>query len=277
MEQNAIITGCVRTNDAEGVTISSHKGILLEAEEEIIINSKTKVAFSSPNQIKMVTPTGGFSMENEIHFNNMKTIIDCADEMELPPVEQPLMQEEKQSYVLNKPGTAENPGVDLGDILAVARGTVGVTASLVMDNSARKGELIHENSIMAIAGVVLGFAACFIGSVPILVGIGLVCVGMAAKTLYNNSQLKEINQTPDGDLVYGINQGIAVVGAFPVLGLVAKGATAAKLLATATIETLELLDQIGTALGFATSGAGAALAGGDELQYDHEQNQKDHK
>jgi len=137
MEQNAIITGCVRTNgaeceqtsdpstrylateygqemklapggiyftagrndlvltfdDAEGVTISSHKGILLEAEEEIIINSKTKVAFSSPNQIKMVTPTGGFSMENEIHFNNMKTIVDCADESELPPVEQPLMQE----------------------------------------------------------------------------------------------------------------------------------------------------------------------------------------
>ena len=30
-------------------------------------------------------------MENEIHFNNMKTIVDCADESELPPVEQPLM------------------------------------------------------------------------------------------------------------------------------------------------------------------------------------------
>jgi len=86
-----------------------------------------------------------------------------------------------------------------------------------------------------------------------------------------------MNNTPDGDVVYGINQGIAVVGAFPVLGLVAKGAASAKLLSTATIETIELLDDIGTALGFLTSKAGAALAGGDEFQYDKEQGQKDHK
>ena len=116
-------------DDAEGVTISSHKGILLEAEEEIIIDSKTKVAFSSPNQIKMVTPTGGFSIENEIHFANMKTIIDCADEMELPPVEQPLMQEEKQSYVLNKPGTAEDLGIDWGSLTNAALSGRAVEAS----------------------------------------------------------------------------------------------------------------------------------------------------
>jgi len=322
-EQNAIITGCVRTNgaeceqtsdpstrylateygqemklapggiyftagrndliltfdDAEGVTISSHKGILLEAEEEIIIDSKTKVAFSSPNQIKMVTPTGGFSIENEIHFNNMKTIVDCADESELPPIEQPLMQEEKQSYVLNKPGTAENPGVDLGDILSASSGAVGVTASSVMDNSERKGELIHENLIMSGVGLALGLAA--VGMVacsvwPVAVGvISVVSVGMAIKTFWNNQQLKEINHTPDGDVMYGINQGLAIIGALPVVGIVAKSALAAKLLSTAGIEMLEMVDDIGTALGLATSPSGTVLSGIDEIQYYQEEKQKD--
>jgi len=140
-KNSSIITGCVRTNGAEcgqasdpstrylateyrqemklapgGIYFTAGRNDLIltfdDAEEEIIIDSKIKVAFSSPNQIKMVTPTGGFSIENEMHFASMKTIIECADESELPPVEQPLMQEEKQSYVLNKLETAEDRGID---------------------------------------------------------------------------------------------------------------------------------------------------------------------
>ena len=166
-EQNAIITGCVRTNgaeceqtsdpstrylateygqemklapdgiyftagrndlvltfdDAEGVTISSHKGILLEAEEEIIIDSKTKVTFSSPNQIKMVTPTGGISMENEIHFANMKTIIDCADETELPAIEQP-KPKKTETFIINK--KQEVSGINWSQISQAAIGAVPV-------------------------------------------------------------------------------------------------------------------------------------------------------
>ncbi|MDF2564969.1 MAG: hypothetical protein K0Q53_1364, partial [Massilibacillus sp.] len=87
-------------DDEEGVKISSHKGIVIEAKEEIIFDSKQKVAFSSPNQIKMATPTGGFSMENEIHFADMKTIIECTDETELPLVEQKLMQNQESKLHL---------------------------------------------------------------------------------------------------------------------------------------------------------------------------------
>lgn len=72
--------------------------------------------------------------------------------------------------------------------------------------------------------------------------------------------------------MYGINQGLAVVGALPVIGIFAKDAAATKLLATATIETLKMLDDVGSAIGFATSQAGA-----DELQYYHEKTQKDNK
>ncbi|SEJ89655.1 Phage late control gene D protein (GPD) [Propionispira arboris] len=167
MEQNAIITGCVRTNgaeceqtsdpstrylateygqemklapggiyftagrndlvltfdDEEGVTISSHKGIVLEAKEEIIIDSKTKVTFSSPNQIKMVTPTGGLSMENEIHFANMKTIIDCADETELPAIEQP-KPKKTEAFIINK--KQEVSGINWSQISQTAIGAVPV-------------------------------------------------------------------------------------------------------------------------------------------------------
>jgi len=123
MEQNAIITGCVRTNDAEGVTISSHKGILLEAEEEIIIDSKTKVTFSSLNQIKMVTPTGGLSMENEMHFANMKTIIDCADDTELPVIEQP-KPKKLETFIINK--KQEVSGINWSQISQAAIGAIPV-------------------------------------------------------------------------------------------------------------------------------------------------------
>jgi len=53
-------------------------------------------------------------------------------------------------------------------------------------------------------------------------GIAIVSVGMADLTFYNNSR-KKINKTPDGDLMYGINQGLAVV-ALLVIGIFAKGA-----------------------------------------------------
>lgn len=82
-------------DDEEGVKIASHEGIVLEAKEQIILDSKTKVTMISPNQIKMTTPTGGFSMENEIHFSNMKTVMECTDETEFPLVEQKLGFPEK--------------------------------------------------------------------------------------------------------------------------------------------------------------------------------------
>jgi hypothetical protein len=170
-EQNAIITGCVRTNgescektgdpstrylateygqemrlapggiyftagrndliltfdDEEGVKISSHKEIVIEAKEEIIFDSKTKVMINSPNQIKMTTPYGGLSMENEIHFANMKTIIECTDETELPLVEQKLMQ--KQSNVFNKPQTKEDTGIEWGGIINAVLGVRVAEAS----------------------------------------------------------------------------------------------------------------------------------------------------
>lgn len=111
-EQDAIITGCVRTNgtsctktgdpntrylgteygqelklapggiyitagrsnlianfdDAEGVTLSSHKGMILNAEQEIVINSKKMVSLSANSQLLVSTPSAGISMEGEIHI-----------------------------------------------------------------------------------------------------------------------------------------------------------------------------------------------------------------
>ncbi|MDF2858051.1 MAG: hypothetical protein K0Q87_3902, partial [Neobacillus sp.] len=116
-------------DDEEGVKISSHKEIVIEAKEEIIFDSKQKVAFSSPNQIKMTTPYGGFSMENEIHFADMKTIIECTDESKLPLVEQKLMQENKQLNGLNKPQTTEDAGIDWGGIINAVLGVRVAEAS----------------------------------------------------------------------------------------------------------------------------------------------------
>ena len=77
-------------DDEEGVTISSHRGMVLEAKEELTFESQTKVVIEAASQILMATPTGGLSMETEIHFSDMKTVIECTDEGELPLVEQKL-------------------------------------------------------------------------------------------------------------------------------------------------------------------------------------------
>ncbi|SEJ78463.1 hypothetical protein SAMN05660742_1173 [Propionispira arboris] len=282
-EQNAIITGCVRTNgaeceqtsdpstrylateygqemklapggiyftagrndlvltfdDEEGVTISSHKGILLEAEKEIIIDSKTKVTFSSPNQIKMITPTGGFSIENEIHFNNMKTIVDCADESELPLVEQPLMQEEKQSYVLNKPGTAEEPGIDWGSIVSSAKGAIAIIQwKEVIGGAAQFGGGFFQREVgvlMGQTGTLGGLISSGLDSVPCwgLVGLGAgvyvdgvnsmyaggtrMYYGLLGKTDGEKNILKE----KEGESIYNTTQ--LVIGAYSINHVVSAG------------------------------------------------------
>jgi len=115
-EQDAIITGCVRTNGADcedtgdpntrflgteygqelklapggiyftagrddliltfddetGVKISSHKGITMEAKEELMIKSKKKITFTAPSQVLINTPFSFVSMENEMYFRAPK-------------------------------------------------------------------------------------------------------------------------------------------------------------------------------------------------------------
>lgn len=101
-------------DDEKGVKISSHKGMVLEAKDEIVIDSKQKVIMNSPNQICMATPMGGISLENEVHFSDMKTIIECTDEMEFPLAEQKLGQ----------PEAADCKAIDFGEIWKATKGAI---------------------------------------------------------------------------------------------------------------------------------------------------------
>jgi hypothetical protein len=55
-------------DDGEGVTLSSHKEMTLNAEQEIIISSKKTVSLSAASKLLVATPSAGISMENEIHI-----------------------------------------------------------------------------------------------------------------------------------------------------------------------------------------------------------------
>ncbi|MBU2700777.1 hypothetical protein Ga0466249_001882 [Sporomusaceae bacterium BoRhaA] len=211
-EQNAVITGCVRTNgescektgdpstrylgtdygqemklapggiyftagrndliltfdDEEGVKIASHEGIVLEAKEEIIFDSKTKVIVNSPNQIKMTTPTGGLSVENEIHFNDIKTIIECADESELPLVEQKL--DPKVTWT-------ENTQVNWGGLISAAKGAIAKWWNNIQWKEVALGAVQAGGGLFQIG---LGVEMFQIGAVATMLSSGLAAVpGMA--------------------------------------------------------------------------------------------------
>ncbi|VBB09033.1 phage late control gene d protein (gpd) [Lucifera butyrica] len=115
-------------DDEAGVTLSSHKGIDLNAAEEIIIHTEKKVSLEAPSQIRMLTPNSGLSMENEMHFRAEKVQADFTDEEEFPPVEQP-KPPPKQSYVLNRPQDKAKPGINWG---AIAVGAVAAVAAIAV-------------------------------------------------------------------------------------------------------------------------------------------------
>ena len=103
-------------DDIEGVTLSSHKQMVLEAKEDILIDSQKKVILSAASQIFMETATASVSMENEMHFIAPKVYIDCVDNAEYSPVKQP-EPKKTEPLIINK--KQEVAGINWS-VLAVA-------------------------------------------------------------------------------------------------------------------------------------------------------------
>ncbi|MCE5284885.1 MAG: hypothetical protein LLG02_03405, partial [Pelosinus sp.] len=242
-------------DDNEGVKISSHKEMVLAAEEEIVIDSKTKVVMNSPNLIRMVTPTGGVSIENEVHFADMKTIIECTDETEFPLAEQKL--DFKVSW---QPG---NEGINWGGLVKSALGAIG------LDSTAdREGQLVRQNLILGIAAPVLAVGALFV-SAPVALGLGVLGGGMALKALLNNEELRQSTHG-EVDVMYCINQGLAIGGIICPLASVAVRSFVK--FGSLAIETAETVDGVGALFGLSTRVPSIALPAIDQYNYNNKEN-----
>jgi hypothetical protein len=182
-EQNALITGCTRTNggscektadpntryigteygqelkvapdgvymtagkanlqlameDQQGFSLKSHQKMILNAKEEIVIQSAKKVTFRAPSQIALRTQDAAISMENEMHFLADMVSFDCSDDTEFPDVEQPAPPPPKPSYILRRPGYlggSGDGGFNWGDMLEGAKGMVASFGKMAEDFAA---------------------------------------------------------------------------------------------------------------------------------------------
>ncbi|MDF2858049.1 MAG: hypothetical protein K0Q87_3900 [Neobacillus sp.] len=243
-------------DDEEGVKISSHKEIVIEAKEEIIFDSKTKVMMNSPNQIKMATPTGGFSMENEIHFANMKTIIECTDDTELPLVEQKLNI---------KPTDQKNQeGIEWGGLWKAAEGAVAtwwnnIEWKEVILGSVQAGGGFFQRELglsMIRIGVTGTMLSDGLGAVPCLTfagfggyvyadGVNSIVAGgtRVAAGLFGNKD-GEINilKQLEGEAIYNITQ--VVIGAYSIKQVVDVGLRNAPYGASGIIKLGHYLDEV---------------------------------
>ncbi|WP_371367072.1 hypothetical protein SRRS_11820 [Sporomusa rhizae] len=139
-------------DDNEGVKLSSHKEMKLEAEQEIIIKSQNTVSLNGASQVLIATPTAAISLENETHFRAAQTHIDCTDEAPLPEVEQPEQKEEKAAE--QKQENKQESSVNWAAL------AVGVAAGIAVCIVAAP----YIAAGVAMAGLTTGFAAAATGA-----------------------------------------------------------------------------------------------------------------
>lgn len=151
-------------DDEEGVKLSSHKEMKLEAEQEVIIKSQNTVSLNGASQVLIATPMAGISMENETHFTAVQTHIDCTDEAPFPEVEQPEPEEQKPPSINQK---GEEPGIDWGSLVNALLGVKVAQASpaeLCPESGDQVSNKSWDNAKPFVTGAVDGAIGESIGS-----------------------------------------------------------------------------------------------------------------
>jgi len=139
-----IVAGCkeplkLSFDDAIGVTMTSHKNIVLKAEGDIIFKTPKRIIFSAPNQIvfKKTNVKSGFSMENEFHFLGENVIFEGKDRTTYPPFnDEPQVgkpfDKPKFSARLTKEKSEQKGGFNWGKLFACVVAAVAVVAVVAL-------------------------------------------------------------------------------------------------------------------------------------------------